>query len=151
MTSDHFPPSAPEPRDPAPPGGSASPEPQAGVSPPAVAPPARTAPPQVDQPPGGPAANARIRLPATRTGNAWVALSTAAVVGVVVLVFILQNLGQAELTLFFWRFSVPLGVTILLSVIAGVLVMALVGGGRILQLRRAATRGPSALRRQRQI
>ncbi|WP_024806449.1 lipopolysaccharide assembly LapA domain-containing protein [Nocardia sp. BMG51109] len=77
----------------------------------------------------------------SRTGYTWIALVAAAVLGIILLVFILQNLTQAQVTLFFWSFSLPLGVTILLSVIAGALVMALVGGWRILQLRRAAKRG----------
>ncbi|ATL72143.1 LapA family protein [Nocardia terpenica] len=76
----------------------------------------------------------------TRTGYTWTALVAAALLGIVVLIFILQNLEQARVHLFFWSFSLPLGATVLLSVIAGALVMALVGGWRILQLRRAAKR-----------
>ncbi|QIS21683.1 LapA family protein [Nocardia terpenica] len=76
----------------------------------------------------------------TRTGYTWTALVAAALLGIVVLIFIVQNLDQARVHLFFWSFSLPLGVTVLLSVIAGALVMALVGGWRMLQLRRAAKR-----------
>ncbi len=70
-------------------------------------------------------------------GNAWVALIVAALLGIVLLIFILQNSESTEVEMLFWNFSLPLGVTILLSVIAGALVMALVGGVRIVQLRRA--------------
>lgn len=73
----------------------------------------------------------------SRVGNAWVALIVAALLGIVLLIFILQNSESTEVEMLFWNFSLPLGVTILLSVIAGALVMALVGGVRIVQLRRA--------------
>ncbi|MGW0006553.1 LapA family protein [Nocardia grenadensis] len=76
----------------------------------------------------------------SRVGNAWVALIVAALLGIVLLIFILQNSESTEVELLFWNFSLPLGVTILLSVIAGALVMALVGGVRIVQLRRAVHR-----------
>ncbi|MFI9510054.1 lipopolysaccharide assembly LapA domain-containing protein [Nocardia sp. NPDC052566] len=74
----------------------------------------------------------------TRAGFLWGALIFAAVLGIVVLIFILQNLEQSEVSLFAWDFSLPIGILVLLSAIAGALVMALVGGFRILQLRRAA-------------
>jgi uncharacterized integral membrane protein len=76
----------------------------------------------------------------TRAGYTWVGLVAAALIGVITLIFILQNLDKEQVTLFFWSFSLPLGITVLLSVIAGALVMGLVGGWRILQLRRAAKR-----------
>ncbi len=77
----------------------------------------------------------------TRTGYTWTALVAAAILGIILLIFILQNSDPVQTHLFFWDFTQPQGVTILLSVIAGALVMALVGGWRILQLRRAAKRG----------
>ncbi|MFI2231329.1 LapA family protein [Nocardia testacea] len=86
-----------------------------------------------------PAADTRRRkeVEKSRVGNAWVALIVAALLGIVLLIFILQNSESTEVEMLFWNFSLPLGVTILLSVIAGALVMALVGGVRIVQLRRA--------------
>ncbi|MFX0576757.1 lipopolysaccharide assembly protein LapA domain-containing protein [Nocardia nepalensis] len=79
-------------------------------------------------------------LARTRTGRTWVGLIVAALIGIVVLIFILQNLEQQRVDLFFWDFSLPVGILVLLSVIAGALVMALVGGMRMFQLRRAARR-----------
>lgn len=118
------------------------PDPYTGTGTPATpvtpAPPGAETPPTTQTPPSTTAP--RKRSLKTRTGYTWVALVAAAVLGIILLVFILQNLDKAEVTLFFWSFSLPLGITILLSVIAGALVMALVGGGRILQLRRAAKR-----------
>ncbi|MRH90925.1 DUF1049 domain-containing protein [Nocardia sp. SYP-A9097] len=74
----------------------------------------------------------------TRAGYAWVGLVIAAVLGIVVLIFILQNLDQAHVSLFAWDWNLPIGVLVLLSVLAGALFTALVGGYRILQFRHAA-------------
>lgn len=76
----------------------------------------------------------------SRVGITWIALIVAALLGIVLLIFIIQNSESTEVEMLFWSFSLPLGVTILLSVIAGALVMALVGGVRIIQLRRAVHR-----------
>ncbi|MFD4431004.1 lipopolysaccharide assembly LapA domain-containing protein [Nocardia sp. NPDC058497] len=74
----------------------------------------------------------------SKTGYTWIALIAAAIIGIIVLIFIIQNLEKATVDLLFWHFSLPIGITVLLSVIAGALVMGLVGGVRILQLRHAA-------------
>ncbi|TDP41720.1 putative integral membrane protein [Nocardia ignorata] len=74
----------------------------------------------------------------SRTGYTWMALLAAAIFGIILLIFILQNLDKVQVTLLFWSFSLPLGIMVLLSVILGALVMGLVGGIRILQLRHAA-------------
>ena len=76
----------------------------------------------------------------TRTGATWTGLVIGILVLVLLLVFILQNLDSVVLELFVWEFTVPLGVTLLFAAIAGAVVMALVGGVRILQIRRAANR-----------
>ncbi|MEU7767697.1 lipopolysaccharide assembly protein LapA domain-containing protein [Nocardia sp. NPDC049190] len=77
----------------------------------------------------------------SRTGYTWTGLIAGALILVILLIFILQNLETVEVSLFFWHFSLPLGVAVLLSVIGGALVMASVGGMRILQLRRVAKKG----------
>ncbi|MBF6464259.1 DUF1049 domain-containing protein [Nocardia beijingensis] len=78
---------------------------------------------------------------ASRAGYAWTGLVAGVLILVLLLIFIVQNLEQVQVHFFFWDFSLPLGVTVLLSVIGGALVMASVGGVRILQLRRAAKKG----------
>lgn len=55
---------------------------------------------------------------------------------ILLLVFIMQNQHTVDLTLFAWEFTVPAGVGVLLAAIAGALIMALVGGVRMLELRR---------------
>lgn len=100
----------------------------------------RLEPPYVDTPPSTTPAKGGNRALKSRAGYAWVTLVAAAIIGILLLIFILQNLDQVRIHLFFWQFNLPLGVTLLLSVIAGALVMALAGGWRILQLRRVAKR-----------
>lgn len=78
------------------------------------------------------------RVLKTRAGYAWIGLVIAAILGIILLIFILQNLDQAQVSMFGWNWNLPIGVLVLLSVISGALVTALVGGYRILQLRRAA-------------
>lgn len=86
--------------------------------------------------PGKPA-GPRTRPVATRTAGAWIGLVVGALILIVLLVFILQNNTSTAFSIFFWDFSLPLGVSMLFAAIAGALIMALVGGARILQLRKA--------------
>ncbi len=69
-------------------------------------------------------------------GGTWVALIAGAFLLIILLVFILQNQQPVELILLSWKFTVPSGVGFLLAAIAGALIMALVGGVRMIQLRR---------------
>ncbi|MFD3506880.1 lipopolysaccharide assembly LapA domain-containing protein [Nocardia sp. NPDC058666] len=85
-----------------------------------------------------PAPAAHDAVHGSRTGYTWIGLLAAALLGIVLLIFIIQNLDKVRTNLLFWDFELPLGITVLLSVIAGALVMGLVGGVRILQLRHAA-------------
>jgi uncharacterized integral membrane protein len=76
----------------------------------------------------------------TRISGLWVGVTVAAVVLLVLLVFIIQN-GQSVLISFFGAsLRLPLGVALLLAAIAGVLLVAIPGYGRIYQLRRAVKR-----------
>ncbi|MET8654237.1 MULTISPECIES: LapA family protein [Nocardia] len=86
-----------------------------------------------------PAASTR-KSTGSRTGRAWDGLVVGIVILVVLLIFILQNLETIQVSLFFWDFGLPTGVAVLLSALGGALVMALVGGARIIQLRRVAKR-----------
>lgn len=76
----------------------------------------------------------------TRAAATWTGLIVGAIVLVLLLVFILQNLDSVPVNLFVWTFDLPLGVAMLMAAIAGALVMALAGGVRIIQIRRAAKR-----------
>jgi len=76
----------------------------------------------------------------TRTGGLWTGLILSAVVLVFLLVFILQNLATVTIYFLGFTFSLPIGVALLLAAIAGLLLVAIPGGLRILQLRRVARR-----------
>jgi len=87
------------------------------------------------------------RRPATRgrTGRTvlsglYVGLVFAALMLIFLLVFVLQNLQPVRIAFLGLSGELPLGVALLLSAVAGVLLVAIPGTGRILQLRRAARR-----------
>ena len=72
-------------------------------------------------------------------GATWVGLIVGVLLLIVLLVFILQNQESAELQLFAWTMTFPIGVGMLIAAIVGALIMALVGGVRIVQLRKQVT------------
>ncbi|MBV7295230.1 DUF1049 domain-containing protein [Corynebacterium sp. TAE3-ERU12] len=69
-------------------------------------------------------------------GSTWTALIVGALLLIVLLAFIMQNVDQVTLHFFMWDFEFPLGVGMLLAAIIGALLMAIVGGLRMAQLRR---------------
>ncbi|SDU38176.1 LapA family protein [Gordonia westfalica] len=73
----------------------------------------------------------------TRTRATWFGVIIGAIILVLLLVFIVQNLESQRIELIFWEVNLPLGVSLLIAAIAGALIVALVGGLRMLQLRRA--------------
>lgn len=81
----------------------------------------------------------------TRTAGAWLGLIVGALILILLLVFILQNSDGTPVHILFWSFTLPLGVSMLFAAIAGALIMALAGGARILQLRKAYRRKPPRL------
>lgn len=78
----------------------------------------------------------------SRTGGLWVVLIAATVVLILLLVFVLQNQQRVQISFLAADGSLPLGVALLFAAIAGVLIVAIPGTGRILQLRRRARRKP---------
>ncbi|WP_433036765.1 LapA family protein [Actinomycetospora sp. CA-053990] len=76
----------------------------------------------------------------TRVGGAWIGLILGAVVLVFLLVFILQNLDPARVAFLGLEATLPLGIWLLFAAIAGVLLLAIPGLGRMVQWRRAAKR-----------
>jgi uncharacterized integral membrane protein len=77
----------------------------------------------------------------SRTGGLWVGLILSALVLLLLLVFILQNGDPVQISFFALEGVLPTGVALLLAAIAGILLVAIPGSIRILQLRRAARRG----------
>ncbi|MDF0531573.1 LapA family protein [Tsukamurella sp. 8F] len=86
--------------------------------------------------PSGPDAYDQVRH--TRSASLWSGLILGAVVLLVLLIFILQNLEAQKINLLFWTVNLPVGVSLLIAAILGALVVGLAGGLRIFQLRRAA-------------
>ncbi len=69
-------------------------------------------------------------------GGTWAALIFGAFLLIVLIVFILQNQQEVEITFLQWTVHFPAAIAYLLSAITGALIMALVGGWRIIELRR---------------
>ncbi|MCK2241143.1 MULTISPECIES: lipopolysaccharide assembly protein LapA domain-containing protein [unclassified Crossiella] len=76
-----------------------------------------------------------------RLGGLWSVFVVAAVVLLLLLVFILENSQDVQISYFGIAGTLPLGVALLLSAILGVLLVAVPGYARIIQLRRSARRG----------
>jgi uncharacterized integral membrane protein len=69
-----------------------------------------------------------------------VGLVSAAVVLILLLIFILQNSDTVTIHFFGFHRELSLAVALLLSAVCGVLLVAIPGTGRIVQLRRAVKR-----------
>lgn len=70
----------------------------------------------------------------------WVAAIVATLVGLFLLIFILQNGQSVKVSFLGFDGHLPLGAALLLAAACGVLLVAIPGTGRILQLRRRAHR-----------
>lgn len=68
--------------------------------------------------------------------STWIALIVGFLLLIVLIIFILQNQHQVPLNFLNWSVQFPAGVTYLICAIAGALIMALVGGWRMFELRR---------------
>src|SRR5262245_48710966 len=89
----------------------------------------------------------RSRSTRTRAGSVWFAVILFAIVLLLLLIFILQNSQQVKISFFGAHGHVPQGVALLLAAVFGILLVALPGTARIIQLHRrhrAATRAASA-------
>jgi uncharacterized integral membrane protein len=84
-----------------------------------------------------PVLDRRGRVRSTRSGALWAGLIAAAIVLTALLIFVLQNLENVSVHYLGFHGRVPLGVALLLAAIAGLLLISIPGGVRILQLRRA--------------
>ncbi|WP_369061093.1 lipopolysaccharide assembly LapA domain-containing protein [Kocuria rhizophila] len=85
-----------------------------------------------------PATDPALDTPVKRgvSGTVWAALIAGVIVLILLLVFIIQNNVGTRFEYMAWTFSLPLGVAMLLSAIAGALIMALVGSVRMFALGR---------------
>ena len=79
-------------------------------------------------------------VPRTRAGGLWVALAAFGVLLLFLLIFILQNLQVTSVHFLGARWRVPVGAALLLAAVAGILLAAMAGTARIIQLRLLARR-----------
>jgi uncharacterized integral membrane protein len=96
--------------------------------------------PAAEPSPGPSATGTAPAVRRSRTGGLWVGLILSALVLLLLLVFILQNGEPVQISFFAFQGVLPTGVALLLAAIAGMLLVAIPGSLRILQLRRAARR-----------
>lgn len=109
------------------------PPPGADVSP---APPVERTPGPTSHPPA-PGFTDKGHVKNTRTSGVWIGLIGTAVFLILLIVFIAQNSRKVSIHFFGWHGQFSLALTILLSAVIGVLLIAIPGTVRILQLRRA--------------
>jgi uncharacterized integral membrane protein len=76
----------------------------------------------------------------TRVSASWTAVVVAAVVLVLLVIFIAQNTQRSSVNFLWLHGTAPTAVVILVAAAAGALVVVIVAIARILQLRRAASR-----------
>jgi uncharacterized integral membrane protein len=88
------------------------------------------------------------QVPRSRMGGVWVALVVAALVFLLLLIFILQNGQRAEVSFLGAHGHLPMGVALLLAAVFGVLLVALPGTARIIQLRMLGRRRGTAIEPQ---
>lgn len=80
----------------------------------------------------------------SRTSGLWFAVVMLGLLSILLVVFIVQNTQKVEVSFFGWNGQTPLAVALLIAATAGLLVSAIVGTLRILQLRRRVKRSGRA-------
>ena len=76
----------------------------------------------------------------TRLSSTWTLAALGAVILLLLLVFILQNMQRENLEFLWFDFRLPMGVALLLAGVIGALLAVLLAASRLLQLRLAARR-----------
>jgi uncharacterized integral membrane protein len=87
-----------------------------------------------------PGFNEKGRVRPTRVSGVWVGSIVTALFLVLLVIFIAQNSRQVSIHFFGWHGQFSLALTVLLSAVIGVLLVAVPGSVRILQLRRSLRR-----------
>jgi uncharacterized integral membrane protein len=100
--------------------------------------PSEVAPPAIRESPAPIETPAQSIVPRTRTGVAWWALGFSMLLLILVLIFVLQNLSPASTSFFGIKWTIPLGLDLLLAALLGGVIAFLLGAARMLQLRRVA-------------
>jgi uncharacterized integral membrane protein len=100
----------------------------------------RTTPGTDERSPGEESSYGKDPLRHSRTSRAWLALLGFGVVLVLLVVFIAQNTQSVQVSFLGWQGHAPLAVALLVAAAAAIVVTAVAGTLRILQLRRRVGR-----------
>jgi uncharacterized integral membrane protein len=84
------------------------------------------------------------RVKRTKVSGVWIGLIAAAIVLILLIIFIAQNLNRVGLHVLGFYGKVSFGLALLVAAICGVLIAAVPGTVRILQLRKALRRNVDA-------
>lgn len=87
-----------------------------------------------------PARTAGQRVPRTRSGAAWFGICVAALLLVVLIVFMLQNTGSVEVSFLWMDGALPLALALLIAAVGAAILTMVIGVARITQLRRLSRR-----------
>ena len=79
-------------------------------------------------------------VPRTRTGAVWFGIWVAALLFVVLIVFMLQNARSVEVSFLRMHSNLPLALALLVAAVGAAILTMLVGAARITQLRRLSRR-----------
>ncbi|RPA63360.1 LapA family protein [Gordonia oryzae] len=80
----------------------------------------------------------------TRTRATFIGWVIGAIITILLLIFILANLGSQQINFLFAKVNLPVGVSLLIAAIAGALITAMIGGARTFQLNRALKKARKA-------
>ena len=112
--------------------------------PPITAPPEGSATPPQSPAAQSPAAVLRTppkgRVPRTRTGAAWFGICVAAMLFVVLIVFMLQNTRSVQISFLGMHGNLPLALALLIAAVGTAILTMAIGAARIAQLRRQSRR-----------
>ncbi|MFI7599392.1 lipopolysaccharide assembly LapA domain-containing protein [Actinoplanes sp. NPDC049681] len=80
------------------------------------------------------------RVPRTRTGAAWLGICVAAVLFVVLIVFMLENTSRVQVSFVGMHGNLPLAMALLVAAVGSAILTMVIGAARITQLRRLSRR-----------
>ena len=76
-----------------------------------------------------------VGVPRSRTGVAWLAACSAAVLAIALIIFMLQNTTSVEVTFLWMTATTSLALMLLIAAVGGIVVTLILGSARIIQLR----------------
>ena len=76
------------------------------------------------------------QVPLTRAGAAWMGVSAAALVAIMLIIFLVQNTHQVNVNFLWMSTSTSLALMLLIAAVGAVLITVILGTTRMVQLRR---------------